>query len=329
MLYRGGACLPARALARLGWRHARTDWPPLQVLQSCGYLLKQAGKGGGQAKDKLAERLDPLGFNAEHVEKLAEVLQWVKDGATVEPIPLPADIVDAPDSDEEEGAVLDGESLHWSAIIGEKAKLERMLTKPGIQVDGVDERGYTAFHQACGNGHVDCVRVLLDAQCDTTKRNAVRLTGWQLASSMNKTEVCTLLESYAQKGHEGLTAEKDGTLAETTAASAEEDAARAKMQMWNVKIEAADKDMTGKFSVYVVEVWGESKRLAVTHRRYSEFDRLRKELLESLGEASEDHDKVEKLPFPKKTLLPTVSSSASSAFLSPRGRVWRVLRRNT
>jgi ankyrin repeat protein len=93
------------------------------------------------------------------------VLQWVKDGATVEPIPLPEDVTDAPDSDEEEGAVLDGESLHWSAIIGESEKLERMLTKDGIQVDGVDERGYTAFHQACGNGHVDV----------SSQRNPLRL----------------------------------------------------------------------------------------------------------------------------------------------------------
>jgi hypothetical protein len=246
------------------------------------------------------------------VEKLAEVLQWAKDGATVEPIPLPAGVLDAPDSDEEEGAVLDGESLHWAAIVGDEAKLERMLAKPGIQIDGVDERGYTAFHQACGNGHVDCVKVLVDAQCDTTKRNAVRLTGWQLASSMNKTEVCTLLQSYATGGHEGLAAEKDGGLAETAAAAAADDTtAQSKgVEMWSVKIEAADKDMTGKFSVYVVEVWGESKRLAVTHRRYSEFDRLRKQLLASLGEASEDHDKIEKLPFPKKTILPTVRAQA-------------------
>merc|ERR1711939_127973 len=63
--------------------------------------------------------------------------------------------------------------------------------------------------------------------------------------------------------------------------------------------------------VYVVEVWGESKRLAVTHRRYSEFDRLRKELLASLGEASVDHNKIEKLPFPKKTILPTSKNSKS------------------
>jgi len=148
------------------------------VLQSCGYLLKQAGKSGGLAKDKLTERLDPLGFNSDHVDKLTEVLDWVKEGADTPPIPLPPDAAEAPDSDEEEGAVLNGESLHWSAIIGEHAKLTRLLAKPGIQVNGVDERGYTAFHQACGNGHVDCVRVLLDAQCDTTCRNAVRLTGW-------------------------------------------------------------------------------------------------------------------------------------------------------
>ena len=278
-----------------------------QVLQSCGYLLKQAGKGGGHDRDKLTEKLDPLGFSAEQVDKLAEVLQWVKDGATVEPIPLPPHVLDAPDSDEEEGASLDSESLHWSAIVGEKAKLERMLAKPGIQIDGVDERGYTAFHQACGNGHVDCVKVLVGAQCDTTKRNAVRLTGWQLASSMKKAAVCELLESYAAKGHEGLAAEKDGTLADTADAAADAAAAQSQKEMWSVKIEAADKDMTGKFSVYVVEVWGDSKRLAVTHRRYSEFDRLRKELLASLGEASEDHDKIERLPFPKKTILPTVS----------------------
>eukprot|EP01043_Picozoa_sp_COSAG02_P025787 COSAG02_NODE_1462_length_12490_cov_71.373820_5_plen_259_part_00 len=226
-------------------------------------------------------------------------------------------MLDAPDSDEEEGAALDSESLHWSAIVGEKAKLERMLAKPGIQIDGVDERGYTAFHQACGNGHVDCVKVLVDAQCDTTKRNAVRLTGWQLASSMKKAAVCELLESYAANGHEGLAAEKDGTLADTADAAADDAVAQSKKEMWSVKIEAADKDMTGKFSVYVVEVWGESKRLAVTHRRYSEFDRLRKELLTSLGEASEDHDKIERLPFPKKTILPTVSVFCSWASDAP------------
>ena len=128
---------------------------------------------------------------------------------------------------------------------------------------------------------------------------------------MNKMPIVELLDTYAQKGHEGLTQEKSGELAKTNEGQEEEMEAKSKMDMWNIKIEAADKDMTGKFSVYVVEVWGESKRLAVTHRRYSEFDRLRKELLEAMGEASEDHDKISSLPFPKKTLLPTSKNSAA------------------
>ena len=107
--------------------------------------------------------------------------------------------------------------------------------------------------------------------------------------------MCELLEAYVHKGHAGLKAEKEGTLAQETADTAEVAADKAKMDMynntnpfaysrlvrvvaaergllcrWTVKIEAADKDMTGKFSVYVVEVWGESKRLAVTHRRYGQ-----------------------------------------------------------
>ena len=44
-------------------------------------------------------------------------------------------------------------------------------------------------------------------------------------------------------------------------------------------------------------------------RRYREFDALRKELLESLGDASEDHDSVAALPFAKKTLLPSQKNS--------------------
>lgn len=57
-----------------------------------------------------------------------------------------------------------------------------------------------------------------------------------------------------------------------------------------------------------MEVWGGSKRLAVTHRRYSEFHDLRRGLLESLGSESEDRAKVEALPWAKKTILGKNSS---------------------
>jgi hypothetical protein len=43
--------------------------------------------------------------------------------------------------------------------------------------------------------------------------------------------------------------------------------------------------------VYVVEVWGESKRLAISHRRYNEFYKFRGDLLEDLGKEGL-HDEV-------------------------------------
>jgi len=192
------------------------------------------------------------------------------------------------------------ESLHWSAIVGESAKLARVAQIDGVDIDATDERGYTAYHQACGNGHADCVRVLLDAKCDTAKRNVVGLTGWQLAERLQKVEVTELLRRYAEAGHAGLSEEKT-LMASVAADSAAEPGAKS-LEFWTVKIDAADDDGTGKFTVYVVEVWGESKRLAVTHRRYSEFHSLRKEILENLGPHSEDGAKIAALPFAKKTL---------------------------
>ena len=43
----------------------------------------------------------------------------------------------------------------------------------------------------------------------------------QLARSMEKKAVCELLEAYVHKGHAGLKAEKEGTLAQETADTAE------------------------------------------------------------------------------------------------------------
>eukprot|EP01048_Picozoa_sp_COSAG05_P013243 COSAG05_NODE_1391_length_5001_cov_6495.224194_4_plen_375_part_00 len=207
-------------------------------------------------------------------------------------------------SDEDEADELDesqpAESLHWSAIVGEADKLARVVQSDAVDIDSTDERGYTAYHQACGNGHADCVRVLLDAHCDTAKRNVVGLTGWQLAERLQKTEVIEMLEKSAKAGHTGLSQEHSA-IGSATPDSVIEPGAKS-LEFWTVKIGAADDDGTGKFTVYVVEVWGESKRLAVTHRRYSEFHSLRKEMLENLGPHSEDGAKIAALPFAKKTL---------------------------
>ena len=50
---------------------------------------------------------------------------------------------------------------------------------------------------------------------------------------MEKKAVCELLEAYVHKGHAGLKAEKEGTLAQETADTAEVAADKAKMDMYN------------------------------------------------------------------------------------------------
>jgi hypothetical protein len=52
-----------------------------QILKSCCHLLRQAGRQGGMATEKLEKALTPLGFKPRHVAVLSAVLQWVRDGA--------------------------------------------------------------------------------------------------------------------------------------------------------------------------------------------------------------------------------------------------------
>ena len=55
-----------------------------KILAACNWLLKQAGKGGGQSPAKLKSSLGPLGFEEHHIAAVLAVLQWVKDGSVVE-----------------------------------------------------------------------------------------------------------------------------------------------------------------------------------------------------------------------------------------------------
>eukprot|EP01050_Picozoa_sp_SAG11_P015514 SAG11_NODE_2017_length_3918_cov_1.984027_3_plen_241_part_00 len=54
---------------------------PKKILGACSWLLKQAGKGGGQNVAKLEASLGPLGFEAHHIAGVTSVLDWVKAGA--------------------------------------------------------------------------------------------------------------------------------------------------------------------------------------------------------------------------------------------------------
>ena len=59
-------------------------------------------------------------------------------------------------------------------------------------LDAGDSRNYTAFHVACAGGHVECVRLLCQAGCDTEVVNDVGLTGWELAAQLQRTKINAL-----------------------------------------------------------------------------------------------------------------------------------------
>ena len=51
-------------------------------------------------------------------------------------------------------------------------------------IDDGDYRSWTAFHVACASGNMNCVRLLINAGCNTALRNADGLTGWEVAAHM-------------------------------------------------------------------------------------------------------------------------------------------------
>ena len=86
--------------------------------------------------------------------------------------------------------------LHHAATLGTASKLRGLLADSGgaamAALNAGDERRYTAFHIACAGGHVDCVRLLLEAGCDTALCNHSGLTGWELADELHRSEVLVL-----------------------------------------------------------------------------------------------------------------------------------------
>lgn len=183
---------------------------------------------------------------------------------------------------------------------GLKAKLEASAEQPHPDIDNVDARGYTAYHQACGNDEVECVRILVQNGCCTDLENLIGLTGWGLAKSVKKDKVCAMLKKLAVRGHLELQAEmaaEEIIENERMKESAEND-----MSFLTVKIEVAHTDAGGEFTAYVVQVESEGKQIAVVYKRYSEFTKFRAELLKT-SLTADTISKLTALPFPKKTLF--------------------------
>lgn len=307
---------------------------PKKLLGACGSLLKQAGKGGGQTQEKLDVALRPLGFSSEHLTVLVDTLGWVKAGAVVgeEPAPPPplkpkkkkkkskkvpslavaepepARDLTSPPPIAEGGAPEpdDIKKFHWAAITGSTAELEGILAAATRQLmDSQDNRGYSAYHHACANGHAAAVQALVHAGCNTQLANDFHLTGWRLAISLRKDDVLTTLSEIGSRAHPDLAGEK--VAIERDEKQQRERDAAASLEFWNVKIgyadEAQQSNKAAPYTVYVVEVWGESKRLAISHRRYNEFYKFRGDLLAELTSEGmgDEAGKMERLPFPQKT----------------------------
>lgn len=113
--------------------------------------------------------------------------------------------------------------LQEAAMVGDLKKVKKVLLAKEKGLDKGDPRGQTAFHHACAGGHVDCVKELVKAGCDTLRMNDGGVTGWELARKSGRTATLEALRKYGSKGHEGLQLElalEEATAAEEAAATA-------------------------------------------------------------------------------------------------------------
>ncbi|ESO88148.1 hypothetical protein LOTGIDRAFT_126524, partial [Lottia gigantea] len=87
--------------------------------------------------------------------------------------------------------------LHIACIKNDVRRVKQLLTVPGINVNAVDNYGWSPLHEACNHGHIECVELLLkycpaktvDSYFNgiTPLHDAV-MTGW--------TDICQLLLKY-------------------------------------------------------------------------------------------------------------------------------------
>eukprot|EP01051_Picozoa_sp_SAG22_P007777 SAG22_NODE_560_length_9102_cov_54.310785_4_plen_244_part_00 len=135
-------------------------------------------------------------------------------------------------------------ALQEAAMIGDLKKLQKELAKTGSggrggkekkkakekekkdgggSLDTADPRGNTAFHHACAGGHLDCVKELVKAGCDTLRTNDGGATGWALAKQGRREPTLAALRKYGGKGHAHLGLEfalEQAVAAEEAAAAA-------------------------------------------------------------------------------------------------------------
>jgi len=95
------------------------------------------------------------------------------------------------------GETVDGNTLHGLALQGDITKLEEFLEQhPRLNLDELDEYGFTALHLACDRGNADIAKLLLVKGANVTVKDADGLSALELARETNNESIVRLLEKY-------------------------------------------------------------------------------------------------------------------------------------
>ena len=95
--------------------------------------------------------------------------------------------------------------LHQAVVTGSTSKVQGLLTRcPPSGINAGDKRSFTPFHIACAGGHVEIVELLLAAGCDAGLTNDGGYDGWELASSLHRTEVVALRAETLRQGEASM-----------------------------------------------------------------------------------------------------------------------------
>ncbi|KAJ3763058.1 ankyrin repeat-containing domain protein [Lentinula raphanica] len=87
-------------------------------------------------------------------------------------------------------------TLHDLAIAGDLNKLETLVSlDPDVDLNALDEFGYTSLHLACDRGSVDIVRFLVSKGVDTSIKDPDGMTPLELAQTAGHAEIVQLLSS--------------------------------------------------------------------------------------------------------------------------------------
>ncbi|KAL5495278.1 hypothetical protein ACEPAI_741 [Sanghuangporus weigelae] len=90
----------------------------------------------------------------------------------------------------------EGETLHNLAIKGDVQELGAFIgSHAGIDVNAIDEYGFTALHLACDRGNVESVKVLLRKGADASLKDSDGLSALELAEEAGHEYIVALLRT--------------------------------------------------------------------------------------------------------------------------------------